>query len=410
MDFKLNSLQITTAIQGGAGIAVRRLHEGLISKNVNDSILTKNNFTPKKNLKYYYRHLRLSLKERIFYHAIKHEKVFKKSQCICSLNGILGNNIPIDNIDVINLHWIGNFVDLAGFFSFYSGQIPLVWTFHDQYPLLGSSHYKLDTDIISRTLGGNLPLGNLKRKDIDNSVYLKKQKIYEKIPRDALTIVCPSKHLANLVLEHPALKRFSVRHIPYGINTQKFCCKEKISARKIFNIPLDKKVILFIASSVDNEWKGFEILREAIGELENKYYYITVGESKFEYNNLQSLGTFMNETALAAIYSAADVFVTPTLEDNLPNTVLEAMACGTPVIGSNVGGVPDMVRHGKTGFLFECGSAGDLAAEIKTFFELPEEKRLEMKQMCRKIAVKEYDISVQAENYIKLYKELLNKK
>ena len=116
--------------------------------------------------------------------------------------------------------------------------------------------------------------------------------------------------------------------------------------------------------------------------------------------------TVNDDRLLSAIYSAADIFVIPSIEDNLPNTVLEAMACGTPVVGFDVGGIPDMVRPGITGELAPAGDVARLSQVIYALLETPE-KRHELAANCRRIAEEEYALDLQAHRYMALYKQML---
>ena len=107
---------------------------------------------------------------------------------------------------------------------------------------------------------------------------------------------------------------------------------------------------------------------------------------------------------MAAVYSAADLFVSPSLQDNLPNTVLESLACGTPVVGSHTGGIPDMVRPGETGWLFETGNVEALRATLQE--ALATRDLTGLRTRCREVAEREYSLELQAERYKKLYEEV----
>jgi glycosyltransferase involved in cell wall biosynthesis len=176
-------------------------------------------------------------------------------------------------------------------------------------------------------------------------------------------------------------------------------------------VPQDTNVILFCADSLGHRRKGFPQLAQALAGLEtlNHLFLISLGSGSAPFDipipHLH-LPPIHNDRFLSLVYSAADLFVISSLQDNLPNTVLEATACGTPVVGFAVGGIPDMVRPGVTGLLVPpCDVVGLLAAILGLIQD--EKKRREMSSNCRRIAVEEYSLELQARRYRELYKSLL---
>ncbi len=180
--------------------------------------------------------------------------------------------------------------------------------------------------------------------------------------------------------------------------------------RNILNLPNDKKIILFASADIANKRKGFDVFCNAVKNLDlDEYIFIAFGEDKDLELDLpiKFLGKITNENFIPLVYNASDLFVIPSLEDNLPNTVLESLACGTPVIGSDVGGIPDMVRSNETGQLFEVSNSAQLAEKITEYFA-DSAQIAKMSENCRRIAVEEYDLSVQAKRYIELYEKIIN--
>jgi glycosyltransferase involved in cell wall biosynthesis len=169
---------------------------------------------------------------------------------------------------------------------------------------------------------------------------------------------------------------------------------------------------LFVADSTDNWRKGFVLLAEALSgltELPN-LFLVSLGGDKPALNSHIDhlhLGHTDNDRLLSFAYSAADVFVISSLQDNFPNTVLEALACGTPVVGFSVGGIPEMVRSGVTGLLAPPEDEHALAGDIASLLE-NDELRTEMSANCRRVAIEEYSLEIQANRYIKLYEALIN--
>jgi glycosyltransferase involved in cell wall biosynthesis len=223
--------------------------------------------------------------------------------------------------------------------------------------------------------------------------------------------VAPSRWLAREVQQSALLGRFPVSVIPYGLDTDLFSPKSPALAREVLGIPRDCKVVLFAADFVWERRKGFTMLVEALGALSagEAIHLVSLGrraplpDARLPY---LSLGFIDNDRILPWVYSAADVYVIPTLEDNLPNTVMESMSCGTPVVGFETGGVPDMVRNGVSGLLAPKGDTVALGQAILRVLDNAA-LRAEMAGNCRRIAVEEYDSRLQARRYVALYESIV---
>lgn len=311
--------------------------------------------------------------------------------------------------DLIQLHWIAGFVDYRGFFSALPTGRPLVWTVHDMQALTGGCHYDRECGKFSEWCGACPQLGSTSEKDITRQIWLRKRKSFERLGSRQLHIVSPSRWLRDEVMRSSLLSRFPCSIIPYGLDTEVFSPRDPRAAREIFGIPLTAKVILFLADGVHVPRKGFPLLAEALTdvELDGNLFLISVGPGfpldlrHFPHRHIETL---RDDRLLSHIYSAADVFVVPSLQENLPNTALEAIACGTPVVGFAVGGIPDIVRPGVTGFLAKPADPVDLRRAIIEL--LRHNNRKEMAKNCRKIATEEYGIETQARRYLDLYLEM----
>lgn len=217
--------------------------------------------------------------------------------------------------------------------------------------------------------------------------------------------------MADQALCSALLSGFPVTTIPNGLNTDDFAPRDIGYARDILALPRDASVILFVADYVQNRRKGLFTLEKAFESISTTpgLVLLTVGykdpRKQFPIAHLH-LGTVLNNGLLSVAYSAADLLVIPSLEDNLPNTVIESMACGTPVVGYAAGGIPDMVRPGKTGSLVPVGDAQALGQAMRDLIEDPG-KRQAMSENCRRIAVEEYSLETVAKRYMQLYEDML---
>ncbi|HEV8620724.1 MAG TPA: glycosyltransferase family 4 protein [Nitrospiraceae bacterium] len=313
--------------------------------------------------------------------------------------------------DVINLHWIACFVDYPVFFATVPERFSVVWTLHDMNPFTGGCHYDRGCGKFMNGCVRCPQLGSSDRIDLSSKVWERKQLVFDSIDPARLHLVAPSCWMADTVKKSTLLGKFPVTTIPYGIDTADFAPRDRHSARDVLGLPRDGKVVLFAAESVTNRRKGFALLAEVLQDLAEVPGLVLVSmglgnpitDSSIHHLHL---GFVANERWLSIIYSAADVFVIPSLQDNLPNTVLESLACGTPVVGPAVGGIPDVVRPGTTGLLVPPGDADALRDAIVRLLNDPADRQ-HMAGECRRIAMEEYSLELQAKRYVALYESLL---
>jgi glycosyltransferase involved in cell wall biosynthesis len=320
--------------------------------------------------------------------------------------------------DIINLHWVADsFFDYRSFFASVPQRVPIVWTFHDMNAFTGGCHYDLGCDHYQSQCGSCPQLGSTDPQDLAFRTWQRKREAFEPLRPDSLRIVTPSHWLAEEALKSPLIRKFPVTVIPYGLDLDVFAPCNKKSAREVLGIPQQAKAVLFLADGMDNERKGFQFLAQALAGMNGSEQVanltlISLGRNKPKLELTipwYHLGFVDNERLLAAVYSAADLFVIPSLQDNLPNTVLEAMACGTPTVGFSAGGIPDMIRPGITGELVAPKDIKALSASILRLFNNPAQIA-EMSNHCRRIVLDEYPLARQARRYADFYRELLSKR
>ena len=211
------------------------------------------------------------------------------------------------------------------------------------------------------------------------------------------------------------LNRFPIHHIPYGIDTNSYQPLDKLSCKKILGISKYKKVLLFGAESLKDSRKGGDLLVKSLQilpeSLKSETIILTLGnggESITSDLGMQviSLGYISGDRLKSLAFSAADLFIFPTRADNLPLVLQESMACGTPMVSFDIGGVLDLVRHNITGYLAKSEDTQDFSNGIVKLLE-DDQLRQTMSENCRAIAISEYDLETQAKCYMELYRQLL---
>ena len=312
--------------------------------------------------------------------------------------------------DLIHFHWVADFLDWESFFK--KNSKPVIWTMHDQNPFLGGEHY---AERFFGIDGNGKPI-----KRVYSCLEINEEKRLSAIKLRCLTevknitIVAPSKWLLNSSLEQGLFVNFKHYLIRYSIPNEAFKYRNKSFSREVLGLSNDKKILLFISdSSATNSRKGFDYLERCINSLSvqfSNFLVCRVGNSTQGSNKnsiIHNLGRIDDERLMALAYSAADAFIIPSLEDNLPNTMLEALCCGTPVVGFPVGGISETIDNEVNGILCENISVNSLEASIKRILN---DKVVFNNQKIACDSAKKYSSLNQSAEYLKLYDEILKQK
>lgn len=321
----------------------------------------------------------------------------------------------VKEADVIHLHWINQgFLSLEDIRKLIATGKPIVWTLHDLWPATGICHYP-GACTRYREVCENCPMMIPHPLcDLAKATFRKKFRLdFSKV-----TFVGCSRWITEKARQSAVLKKADFHAIPNPIDTTVFKRMDKVKARKKFNLPTDRCLLLFAAAKVSDTRKGAVYLAQACRLLQaegiDTFEIVVLGQSSEELDGLfptriHSLGYLSDAASIAAAYSAADLFIIPSLEDNLPNTVMEAMACGTPCVGFRTGGIPEMIDHWINGYVAAYQDAGDLADGIAWGLQHPD--RAALSDACLAKVASHYSEAVVAEKYNSLYRRLVaNKK
>lgn len=408
-------LHITKSVKGGAGIAAKRLHEALYEKGVHSGFLSANltidfNNQIVDDSFFYYKKPSLFKKIYVKIMAVffpgqyqqevsRFQNIKEKLECeIVTLpfsNYKLHEHPLVKEADIINLHWIGEFVDVPSFFK--NCTKPIVWTLHDMNPFQGIFHYRNDQDRNNQIAG-----------HFDSEMKRIKKIVFRSVTNG--TIVSPSKWLLEEAKKSDVFLNWDKKRIPNSINLELFNQQDKEALRSEKNIGSDEFVMLFIANSIKNNRKGFDLLTEALLNLRNiKVTVLIIGKGEIpaiDRVKIISLGEVKSFSEMAECYSMADVFVLPSREDNLPNVMLEAFACGTPIIGFNAGGIAEHTIENITGILADEMTAESLANAVKKFYET----RNNYNELVIKVYAEEnFSYVKQASFYLEIYKSIFSR-
>lgn len=404
---------------GGAAIAASRLMEALKDNGIKAKLLVRDKQTEQITVVALNRNWRLVWKfvwERI---VIWKANRFKKNNLFAVDIANTGTDITalpeFQQADVIHLHWINQgMLSLKNINKILASGKPVVWTMHDMWPCTGICHHARQC-VNYQQACHHCPFiyGGGGKKDISYRTFLKKQKLYD---GRHITFVACSHWLEDLAKKSALLQGQVVTNIPNPINTSLFKPCSKKESRDKCMLPQEGKLILFGSIKITDKRKGIDylvesckLLAEKYPELKEELGVVVFGSQSQQLANLLPFKVYpldfvSDEHRLTDIYNAVDIFVTPSLEENLPNTIMEAMSCGIPCVGFNVGGIPEMIDHLHNGYVAQYKSSEDFANGIYWILTEPEYATLS-EQACRKVATN-YSQQTIAKKYIDIYNKI----
>ena len=404
---------------GGAAIAASRLMESLKNHGIKAKLLVRDKQTDQisvVSLDHNWRMVWKFVWERI---VIWSANRFNKKNIFAVDIANTGTDITslpeFQQADVIHLHWINQgMLSLRNIEKILASGKPVVWTMHDMWPCTGICHHARECTHYQHECH-NCPFihGGRSKRDLSYRIFRKKQNLYRN--RHINFVTC-SRWLEERARTSALFCGHAVTCIPNPINTNLFKPRNRQEARSRCLLPQDKKLMLFGSVKITDKRKGIDYLIESCRlladkhpELREQLGVVVFGNQSQQLENLlpfkvYPLNFVSNEHQLVNIYNAVDIFVTPSLEENLPNTIMEAMACGIPCVGFNVGGIPEMIDHLHNGYVAQYKSSEDFANGIYWTLTEPDYPSLS-EQACRK-AISHYSENVVAKKYIDLYNKV----
>lgn len=408
----------TSERRGGAAIAASRLMDALRNHGIKAKMLVRDKQTDQISVlglnKSWWKIWQF-IWERIIIWKANH---FKKHHLFAVDIANTGTDIStlpeFQQADIIHLHWINQgMLSLNDIHRILLSGKPVVWTMHDMWPCTGICHHARDCEKYHQECHHCPYIYKGGKKDLSNQVFKKKKELYQTAP---ITFVTCSQWLKEQASKSALLIGQTVVNIPNPINTNLFKPRNRQEARIAYELPANKKLILFGAVKITDKRKGIDYFIESCNmlvqkhpELKEELGVVVMGNHSEELKPLlpfevYSLNYISNEKEVVNIYNAVDIYVTPSLEENLPNTIMEAMACGTPCVGFQVGGIPEMIDHLHNGYVAEYKSADDLANGI--YWILNEGEYADLSEAARRKVLSSYSESTIAKKYIDIYNKI----
>lgn len=401
---------------GGAARSAYRLHQGLLRLGCASKMLVATKVTGDPTVqrfevtsRWWHRYVRLPqrilrrLEGRLYRHT--GFEIFTDDR------PLFGCGLRLPAASVVNLHWVAGILH-PGKLRRRGREGPrLVWTLHDMHPFTGGCHFDNGCGRFVYSCGRCPQLSSQWSCDLSRRSWRRKRRAYG--GRTDLQVVAPSHWLAGEFGRSSIGAGVSCRVIPYGVDVELFCPGARRPAREALGLPVEGSVVLLVAHDLSVPRKGGQLIPRLVRGLYTSGVVGTVvtvgraGDREGREGGVYDLGTVNDDHMMATIYRAADLMLVPSLQDNLPNTAVEALACGTPVVAFEVGGIPEVVRPGVSGALVRPGDVDHMVAAVVELLHAGE-RRQEMSAQCRTLAVSRFDLALQAARYWDLYRSLLS--
>ncbi|MCU0567966.1 MAG: glycosyltransferase [Oculatellaceae cyanobacterium Prado106] len=394
------------AASGGTGIAAYRLHAGLKRAGHQSKMLCLIKETSDPDVYYWDRSAATKGIERAFTVVEKQLGFRDNARILTTMN--LKNHPLFEEADVVTMHCIHeqlmSYIGLPNL-----GDKPLVFYTHDMWSFTGQCHYSYECDRWKTGCGSCPHLGNLKHDNTRLEWKLKNWAYHH----CNLHVATTSTWMHDMV-QQSMLNHLPIRRIPSGLDTQIYRPYDAKTCRDILGLPQDKKILMFGSIGLKELRKGGDLLVAALKALpesvRSEVALITMGKDELLLEEFDipsfNFGFVTDDRVKAMMFSAADLFIFPTRADNLPLILEESMACGTPLISFKVGGVPDLVRPGVTGYLAEPENVEDLRDGIVKLLQ-DDELRQSISRQCREIAVKEYSLERFSQDFLDFYQQAI---
>lgn len=408
---------------GGAAIAANRLMEALKNNGIKAKMLVRDKRTDQITVTNLPQSPLLKAKFLWERYCIWQANRFKRHnlfQVDLANTGTDITSLPeFKEADVIHLHWVNQgFLSLKNIRRIIDSGKRIVWTMHDQWPFTGICHYSGEcTKYHTECHHCPLLIHGGSSNDLSAKVFRRKKQM---LHGAHIIFVACSHWLEGLARQSALLIGQEVTSIPNTINANIFHPAEKKKVRLQCNLPVNKKLLLFGSLKTTDPRKGIiylikacRILKEKDPDLSAQIGIVVVGNQadrirRFFPFPVYAIDYVNNERQMARLYNAVDAYVTPSLEDNLPNTIVEALSCGVPCVGFNVGGIPEMIEHHRNGYLAEARNAEDLAEGIRFTLNAPLKSQLSANAV--RSALKKYGETNVTSQYIAVYTRATQKR
>lgn len=393
---------------GGAAKAAMRLHQGLQDEGVNNQFFCKFKDSDQDNVQGLESGIRRKLGEFQFYlnYLPAGRTNLRNKNPLFSPSWVPNRSIKSINSanpDVVNLHWITNFLHPEYLPSI---NAPIVWTLHDMWAFTGGCHYSGNCNKYKSTCKNCPILEHNRKRDLSFLLQWRKHHAWGDFE---MTIVTPSNWLANCANDSALLSEYPIEVINNGVDLEFFRPMDSEDARRDLGLPQEKSLVLFGGVGVNPAHrKGVDLLDKALSLVEipsKEFAIVTFGNVELNFDDsvpVYDLG-YVADEEIPTVYNVADATIVPSRQENLSNIIIESLACGTPPVAFDVGGMNEMVDHKKNGYLVDELSGTALARGIDWVLQSDVKK---LSGASRTTANEKFSQDYMTKNYISLFESL----
>ena len=390
----MNVLLVNTSERtGGAAIAASRLMHALNRHGVNARMIVRQ----KRGFPFYWERMVIWLHNRLSRRMLWYVDIANAGTDITLLPAFR-------EADVIHLHWVNQgFLSLEVIDRILHSGKRIVWTMHDQWPYTAICHHSRDCRRFQTRCHDCPQLCYPSNKDLSYKVFTRKLAL---MGNAHVTFVGCSQWIAGLAATSALLRGQRIVSIPNAVPADAFHPMDRLEARRRMHLPEHGHLVLFGSCKVSDRRKGADYMIAACRRLSHaRVTLVIVGsQGRWMLGELPAMDVLVldyisDEHQMAALYSAADVYVTPSLMENLPNTIAEAMSVGTPCVGFHTGGIPEMIDHLENGYVARYCDVDDLARGIDYVLDH------DLREAARQKAAASYGEDAVAKQYIRIYEE-----
>ena len=397
-----------TNSNSGAAMACKRLHLSLLLEGYESKLLVLNKVNDLKETYKFNRNdtilQKVVNKIKLSYSNYKYYRAYQSIESQHYLHSPAPSVFDITDhelfewADVINLHWVSQFIDFSSFFKKCKYK-PIIWTLHDMNPFTGGCHHSESCEKFKDKCE-KCPQLPFDYQDYNHQNWLIKSKTDLK----NLTIVSPSNWLKEISISSSLFRNLNHIVIPNALDISIFKLFDSFFCKSVFNVVNRHKTILFAAHNTSTPLKGIQYLLDALNLLEREVTLLIAGKTDIEIKDkdIVYLGNIQEEQLMALAYGAADVFVLPSLAENLPNVIIESLCCGTPVVAFDIGGNTDLIVNELNGLLVKQINSYDLSLSLDKALSI----NWDRKKISDQAQIK-YNHKKQVETYTALFRKLI---
>ena len=418
MSFAANIKHLCTQdFHGGAAKSAYRIHRGLLRRGLQSQMLVRDKLTNDASVI----RVRPTTGAELDFFENRDHKISKE---VNGIEGVFdghyfksdwGRESPClsrltKDADIVHVHWVSNnFLDYSDFFSRPDHAKPIIWRLPDMNPITGGCHFSGDCDGYKIQCGHCPAIGSEQGDDLSRAVFNRKLAALTGY-QGRIEFVASNDWMRQIVQSSAIGQHFPVHRVYNSVDTNLFAPTDRKTAKTDIGLDASRTTILFTAFNLSAPRKGLETLINSLAAVDPESYQLAlVGGNTPDLPETfptHFAGTIDDPAMLANYYQAADIVVVPSLSDNLPNVVLEALAAGCCVVASDLAGIPELVQHEHTGLLFQAGNSKALAETLKALIASPS-LRKNLSTQARQFSEKALALAVETDQYMKLYDAVL---